>query len=105
MTRFIEGLDRDQTSLLPACIDDYVDERNPVRAIDAFVDILDLAALGFDVEPEPTGRPGYHPRRARVGQCDQGLKGRAFIRAPRAKDRQGMVWKARGATYVEKSNI
>jgi transposase len=61
MARFIEGLDRSQTSLLPACVDDYVDDHNPVCAIDAFVDMLDLAALGFDVEPELTGRPGYHP--------------------------------------------
>ena len=61
MARFIKGLDRNQTSLLPACIDDYVDDRNPVRAIDAFIDILDLASLGFEVEPEVTGRPGYHP--------------------------------------------
>ena len=61
MKRFIEGLDRSQTTLLPDCIDDYVDEDNPVRAIDAFVDMLDLAALGFDMAPEATGRPGYHP--------------------------------------------
>ena len=61
MKRFIEGLDRSQTSLLPECIDDYVDEDNPVRAVDAFVYMLDLAALGFNVEPEATGRPGYHP--------------------------------------------
>ena len=61
MKRFIEGLDRSQTSLLPDCIDDYVNDDNPVRAIDAFVDILDLATLGFDVTPEATGRPGYHP--------------------------------------------
>ncbi len=61
MTRFIEGLDRSQTCLLPACIDDYVDDHNPVRAIDAFIDMLDLAELGFDVVPEATGRPGYHP--------------------------------------------
>jgi transposase len=61
MTRFIEGLDRNQTTLLPECVDDYVNEHNPVRAIDGFIDMLDLAALGFDVEPEPTGRPGYHP--------------------------------------------
>src|SRR5262245_17273188 len=61
MQRFIEGLDRSQTPLLPGCIDDYVADDNPVRAIDAFVDMLDLAALGFDVEPEETGRPGYHP--------------------------------------------
>ena len=45
MTRFIKGLDRSQTSLLPACIDDYVDVDNPVRAIDAFVGMLDLGAL------------------------------------------------------------
>jgi transposase len=61
MKRFIEGSDRSQASLLPECIDDYVDERNPVRAIDAFVDMLDLAEFGFDIEPEATGRPGYHP--------------------------------------------
>src|SRR5258705_50260 len=61
MTRFIEGLDRSQTCLLPACIDDYVEDHNPVRAIDAFIDMLDLAELGFDVVPEATGRPGYHP--------------------------------------------
>ena len=61
MTRFIEGLDRSQTSLLPACIDDYVDSDNAVRAIDAFVGMLDLGALGFQIKPEVTGRPGYHP--------------------------------------------
>ena len=37
MARFIEGLNRDQTSFLPACIDDYVDDQNPVRAIDGQV--------------------------------------------------------------------
>jgi transposase len=61
MTRFIEGLDRTQTSLLPACVDDYVGEESPVRAIDTFIDMLDLAALGFDVESNATGRPAYHP--------------------------------------------
>lgn len=40
----------------------YVGEDNPVRVVDAFVDALDLAALGFDgVVPEETGRPSYHP--------------------------------------------
>jgi transposase len=61
MKRFIEGLDRSQTTLLPDCVDDYVGQANPVRAIDAFIDMLDLAALGFDVEPDAPGRPGYHP--------------------------------------------
>jgi len=61
MTRLIEGLDRSQTSLLPACIDDYVGGDHPVRAIDAFVGMLDLGLLGFDVIPDMTGRPGYHP--------------------------------------------
>lgn len=62
MKRFIEGQDRGQSILLPECLDDFVDEDNPVRVIDAFVDELDLARLGFDsVHPETTGRPAYHP--------------------------------------------
>lgn len=61
MKRFIEGVDRCQVMLLPDCLDDYVDEESPVRAVDAFVDMLDLAVLGFNVVPESTGRPGYHP--------------------------------------------
>ena len=62
MKRFIEGQDRSQSILLPECLEDFVDEDNPVRVIDAFVDELDLASLGFDsVQPEATGRPAYHP--------------------------------------------
>lgn len=62
MGRFIEGADRRQATLLPEALDDYVGEENPVRAVDAFVEALDLAALGFDgVAPEETGRPSYHP--------------------------------------------
>jgi transposase len=62
MKRFIEGADRGQSTLLPECLDDWVDESNPVRVIDAFVDALDLASLGFDgVEPAATGRPAFHP--------------------------------------------
>jgi transposase len=61
MKRFIEGVDRDQATLFPERLDDYVSDDNPARAIDAFVDALDLSALGFDVVPEATGRPGYHP--------------------------------------------
>src|SRR5499427_6828791 len=62
MKRFVEGQDRSQLILLPDCLDDYVGEDNPVRIVDAFIDELDLAALGFDgVMPEVTGRPAYHP--------------------------------------------
>jgi transposase len=62
MKRFIEGADRTQSTLLPECLDDFIDESNPVRVIDAFVDALDLGKLGFDgVVPESTGRPSYHP--------------------------------------------
>ena len=56
MKRFIEGLDRSQTTLLPDCIDDYVDDDNPVRAVDALVDMLDLAALGFATARSPGPR-------------------------------------------------
>jgi transposase len=62
MKRFVAGADRGQTTLLPECLDDFIGESNPVRVIDAFVDALDLAELGFDgVVPEATGRPSYHP--------------------------------------------
>src|SRR5580700_4127030 len=62
MSRFVEGCDRRQIALLPDCLDDYVTEDNPVRVVDAFVDELDLAVLGFaGVVPETTGRPAYHP--------------------------------------------
>ncbi|CAN1724227.1 protein of unknown function [Hyphomicrobium sp. 1Nfss2.1] len=58
MGRFIEGADRTQSTLFPEAIDDYVGEDNSVRVVDAFVDALDLAALGFDgVIPEETGPP------------------------------------------------
>src|SRR4030095_16600961 len=62
MKRFVEGTDREQSTLFPECLEDWIDENNPVRVIDVFVDKLDLAELGFDgVSPEVTGRPAYHP--------------------------------------------
>src|SRR6202166_10164 len=62
MKRFVEGEDRNQVTLLPECLDDYVVEDNPVRVIDVFIDELDLTGLGFEgVAPEATGRPAYHP--------------------------------------------
>jgi transposase len=62
MRRFVEGTDRAQATLFPECLEDWICEDNPVRAIDVFVDELDLAELGFGgVDPEATGRPAYHP--------------------------------------------
>ena len=62
MKRFVEGTDREQSTLFPECLEDWIREDNPVRVIDVFVDELDLGALGFDgVAPEATGRPSYHP--------------------------------------------
>src|SRR3954462_11345883 len=58
----IPGHDRSQLLLLPEAVDDYVGADNPVRFIEAFVDGLDLAALGFiGTVPKATGRPGYAP--------------------------------------------
>jgi transposase len=62
MKRFVEGEDRSQVTLLPECLDDYIEAENPVRVIEVFVDELDLGELGFvGVEPLATGRPSYHP--------------------------------------------
>lgn len=62
MGRFIEGYDRSQPLLLPAYVEDYVSQDSLVRVIDAFVETLDLTALGFErTVSAPTGRPGCHP--------------------------------------------
>jgi hypothetical protein len=62
MKRFVEGMDRDQGRLFPECLEDWIDENNPVRVIDVFVEEFDLLDLGFvGVDPEATGRPSYHP--------------------------------------------
>ena len=62
MKRFIEGEERTQVRLLPACLEDYVEAENPVRVVDVFVEGLDLGELGFvGVDPAATGRPAYHP--------------------------------------------
>jgi transposase len=59
---FIDGDSRDQISLLPACVDDYVATDALVRVADAFVASLDLSELGFNrVIASATGRPGYQP--------------------------------------------
>ncbi|MES2674351.1 MAG: IS1182 family transposase [Pseudomonadota bacterium] len=62
MNRFIETEDRSQSILFPETLEDYVAEDNSVRVIEAFVESLNLAQLGFQrVTPHATGRPGYHP--------------------------------------------
>ena len=62
MTAFVQGAARGQVALLPECLDDWVNESNPVRAVDVFVEALDLRDLGFaGVDPAATGRPAYHP--------------------------------------------
>jgi transposase len=62
MKRFIQGNNRNQGTLFPEYMEDYVSENNPVRVVDAFVEQLDLGKLGFNrAEPAITGRPSYHP--------------------------------------------
>jgi transposase len=62
MKRFVEGVERNQSTLFPERLEDWIEEDNPVRVVDAFVDELDLFALGFTgVVPRSTGRPSYHP--------------------------------------------
>ena len=62
MTGFVSGADRNQGTMFPAQLEDYVAEDNPVRVIDLFVDQLNLGELGFDgVKPKEMDRPAYHP--------------------------------------------
>lgn len=60
---YVEGEDRNQNTLFPEAIDDYITSDNPVRVIDAFVNSLDMKELGFNRdEPNINGRPSYNPR-------------------------------------------
>ncbi len=62
MSGFIEGIDREQTTLFPERLEDWIGEDHLVRVVDLFVDELDLAGLGFTRHaPARPGRPGYHP--------------------------------------------
>lgn len=60
---YIQGIDRKQLVLFPEAIDDYISAENPVRFIDAFVEVLDMKSMNFTrSEPADTGRPPYDPR-------------------------------------------
>ena len=62
MSKFIEGQSRTQSTLFPEVLDDYIHEDNPIRAIDMFINSLDLSELGFArSQPAKTGRPSYSP--------------------------------------------
>jgi transposase len=96
MKRFLEGADRGQSTLLPECLDDWIDEENPVRVIDAFVDALDLAGLGFDgVEPAATGRPAFHPS-VLLKLYIYGYLNRVQSRAGGSSARLGAIWSCCG---------
>jgi len=58
----VQGISRETAVVFPSTLDEYITADNPVRFIDAFVDDLDLEALGFArVVSAETGRPAYHP--------------------------------------------
>lgn len=62
MPRFIEGQERQQVTLMPECLDDFIAEDNTVRVVDVFISELNLVDLGFEgATPAATGRPAYHP--------------------------------------------
>jgi len=60
---YIQGVSRKQAVLFPDTVDDYIEEDDPARLMDLFVDSLDLQKMGFvRSEPKAEGRPGYSPR-------------------------------------------
>ena len=62
MGQHIRGMARTQTALLPLCVEDFVGADSLPRVIDAYVNGLNLRALGFSgCVPADTGRPGYAP--------------------------------------------
>lgn len=62
MKRFVVGEARNQSTLFPALLDDFIADDNPVRTIEAFIEGLDLRGLGSKgVDLHATGRPAYYP--------------------------------------------
>ena len=53
--------ERGQTQLFPASLEEYVSADDPVRVYDAFVDQLDLSALGIVVDEDQVGPPEFDP--------------------------------------------
>ena len=63
--KYISGINRNQITLFPECIDDFIPVDSDVRVLDAFVDSLDLDKLGFknaSLVPSKKGAPSYDPR-------------------------------------------
>ena len=60
--KYIIGTDRKQTSLFPISLDDTIEDENSVRAIDQFVESLDLKSMGFRLDFIENGPPAYHPK-------------------------------------------
>ena len=54
--------DRKQIEMFPPCLDDYVPKDAPVRAYDALITVMDLAAMGFRYDPSQVGNSSYDPR-------------------------------------------
>src|SRR6202007_2370828 len=60
---YVQGEGRKQGTLFPVCLEELIPDDHVCRVIDAFVDRLDMADLGFErAEAADTGRPGYDPR-------------------------------------------
>ncbi len=64
MVKYKQGENRKQALLLPPSMEDYVSDNNPVRAIDAYVDILEVSKLGFFTKKKNSndGQPPYNPK-------------------------------------------
>lgn len=59
---FITGIDRNQKIMFPEYVEDYVEEDNPIRVIDEYVETLNFIEMGFTKTTEiRPGAPGYHP--------------------------------------------
>jgi len=61
--RYIQGEGRNQGTLFPVVLDDFVPADHVCRVMDAFVEELLMSGLGFErAQAAETGQPGYDPR-------------------------------------------
>lgn len=53
---------RNQMTMFPPAIDNYIEQNDPVRAYDAFIEMLDLEKIGIEINENKIGSSNYHPK-------------------------------------------
>lgn len=53
---------REQITLFPQSIDEYIGEEHPVRAYDTFIEVLNHQEIDLEIDPHKVGNSAYDPK-------------------------------------------